>query len=152
MSPRHVATIKLIILLICAGLLLFALLKGGERFAIAGALLYFSMEIFELALEYHDAKLFRAGVWELNENKSVIEHLAAWLRGLLLFGGLFLMLGLEKERNGFSISGAIIWIGTIVCWLIAGWIVREVAGVPVRMGYGGWRVHRTRNRRRGSHK
>ncbi len=127
---------------------MFALLKGNELFAIAGALLYILMEVFELILRYRDAKLFRAGSWEPNEKKSLIEHLAAWLRGLLALGGLLLMMGLEKESNGFSVSGGIIWIGTIVCWLIAGWIVRYVARIPLRMGYGGWHVHRPRNRRK----
>ncbi len=148
MLPKNVASIKLITLLVSTGSLLFALMKGNERFAIVGALLYISMELFELILEYRDAKMFRAGSWEPNEKKSLVEHLAAWVRGLLLFGGLLLMMGAEKESNGFSVSGGIIWIGTIVCWLIAGWIVRDVAGIPVRMGYGGWRVHRPRNRRK----
>jgi hypothetical protein len=119
MLPKNVASIKLITLLVSVGLFLFALLKGNERFAIAGSLLYLSMEVFELILEYRDAKLFRAGSWEPNEKKSSIEHLAAWLRGLLLFGGLLLMMGVEKESNGFSVAGGIIWIGTIICWLIA---------------------------------
>jgi len=73
------------------------LLTGNEWLTISGALLYLSMEVFELILIYRDARLFRAGDWQPNEKKSLIEHLAAWVRGFILYGGMFLMMGLDKE-------------------------------------------------------
>jgi protein-S-isoprenylcysteine O-methyltransferase Ste14 len=134
------SNVKLIVLLVAASLLITGAVNVNQWAAIAGALLYISLEIIDLVLEYRAAKLFREGAWEPNEGKSIAETLSKWIRNLLLFSGLFLMLG------GY-IAGVIIWVGSIICWFVAGVIAREVAGIPVRMGYGGWKVYRPRKRR-----
>ncbi|HEU0143206.1 MAG TPA: hypothetical protein VFQ47_00330 [Nitrososphaera sp.] len=134
------SNVKLIALLVAAALLIFGAVSGNQWSAIAGASLYISSEIIDLVLEYHAAKLFSEGTWEPNERKSIGETLSKWIRNLLLFSGLFLALG-------GSIAGIIIWVGSIICWFVAGVIAREVAGIPVRMGYGGWKIYRPRKRR-----
>jgi hypothetical protein len=134
------SNVKLIVLLAAASPLIFGVVNVSQWAAMAGALLYISLEMIDLVLEYRSAKLFHEGVWEPNDRKSIAETLSKWVRNLLLFSGLFLMLG------GY-IAGVIIWVGPIICWIAAGVIAREVAGIPVRMGYGGWKVYRPRKRR-----
>ena len=56
------------------------------------------------------------------------------------------MLGGLVLAMGGSTSGLIIWVGTIVSYLIAGIITREVADIPVQMSYGGWKVNRRRKK------
>jgi predicted ABC-type exoprotein transport system permease subunit len=132
---------KLFFLFISAALLSFGWFKAGERFAIAGALLFILIEAIDLALIYRSAKLFRADDWKPDEKRGVIKTMSDVVRGLIVFAGLFSML------SGHA-SGTIIWVGTIICWLLAGWITREVVGIPLKMGYGGWYVQRKKSRHR----
>jgi hypothetical protein len=101
--------------------------------------MFILLEVIDLVSEYRETKSFRAGTWEPTEKKSTVITLSKWLRGLLLYAGLFLMLA------GYM-AGVVIWVGTIICWFCAGIIAREVAGIPIRMGYGGWKVYRPRRR------
>ena len=142
---------KLTAFLICAALIIFGLIKGGEPFILAGAVVYLSLEVIDLVILYRSAKLFRTGQWEPNEKKRTPDRIAQIIRNLILFAGLIGTVTLRDKTNAYAISGAMIWIGTIVCWLIAGWITKGVAGMPLKMGYGGWSVDRSekrRNRRR----
>jgi len=157
MSPKTVSSIKLATLLLSAGLLAFGLSMRDELCAIAGAVVYISVEIVSLVCIYRAAKLYRVEnsvrhepqeTPEPNDKHDVIEHLARWLRGLILFAGLFLLImGKENNGYGYAVLGIIIWGGSIVGWFLSGFILREVGGMPLRMGYGGWHFHIPRNRR-----
>jgi hypothetical protein len=63
--------------------------------------------------------------------------------GLILWG-----VGGASNNEAMAISGAMLYIGRIVKYLIVGFILQEVAGIPLRMTYDGWKVGRYRRRRR----
>lgn len=139
---------KLASLLLSAGLLAFGAVKGSDPFMIAGAALFILTEAADLVATYRAAKSFRDGTWEPEAKESATETAASWLRGLIILAGLWNSIGLQDKVSGLTISGGIIWFGTIICWIISGWLARYVAGIPVKMGYGGWYVHRPRGSRR----
>ena len=139
---------KLATIILSASLIIFGLIKGGEPFAIAGAVIYLSLEVIDLVLLYRSAKLSRTGQREPNEKKGTSDRIVQIIRYLILFAGLIGTVALKDRTNGYTIAGAIIWIGAVFCWLIAGWIISAIAGIPLQMGYGGWYVKRSKKRRK----
>jgi type IV secretory pathway TrbL component len=145
--------IKLAAYFTSVALIAFGVVRGGEPFTLAGASIFISTEIINLAYVYRAAKLFRGGQRDLNEGKSVSARIARVLRGSIICAGLIgVMMGQGEESSGFTTSAWTIWGGTIICFLVNGWIVREVAGIPLRMGYGEWYVARSRKARKSSKK
>jgi hypothetical protein len=53
---------------------------------------------------------------------------------------------LEGE-DVWSLPGGIIFGGALLFYLVNGWVMRAMTGVPLRMGYGGWYVARSKRRR-----
>lgn len=133
---------KLTSLLIVAGLLAFGWLTGRHMVATIGALLFIVTEVADIAQAYIYAKRLRQGLPLPDEKRRVADKLARWLNGLFFFVGLGagLILG--------SVAGAIIFFGVLVSYFVQGVIGREVGGIPLRMGYGGWYVARRQGRRR----
>jgi hypothetical protein len=58
-----------------------------------------------------------------------------------------LLIAQEREYSDYLPAGVTIWVGAIVCYFFSGVIVREVGGIPLSMGRGGWKVRRTRSGR-----
>jgi len=130
---------KVSILLMSVGSLVFGLLTGNELLAIAGAILFLIFELLDLSVEYKEAKLFRAGKWNPNEKRHILDVVVhRFGQGMVLTG---LVLTVFQRT-----SGMIMWVGTIICYLISGWIAQHVAGIPLEMGYGGWRKPNFRKR------
>lgn len=100
--------------------------------------MYIFIELIGLIRVYRDAKSYREGEWLENTNTAITGHIVYWLKTLIVLGGLYLILDYEKSL----LSGAIIWIGTIACYFVAGVITSNVANLPLRMGYGGWHIKR----------
>ncbi len=130
---------KVSILLMSAVLLVFGLLTGNEPLAIAGAILFLVFEFLDLSVEYKEAKLFRAGKWNHSEKRHILDVVVRRLgQGMVLTG--FVLTVLQRS------SGMIMLVGTIICYLISGWIAQHVAGISLEMGYGGWRKPNFRKR------
>ena len=96
---------KLTAFLGCAALIIFGLIKGGEPFTIAGAIVYLSLEVADLVLLYRSAKLFRTGQWEPNEKKSTSERIAQIIRNLTLYAGLVCAVALEIKQMAIQYRG-----------------------------------------------
>lgn len=131
--------IKLIIIIISFVLLLWGLITGDTLLEISGAFTFLIPYFFELPIEYKEAKLYRTGKWQPIETKSIFEIIELRIRqAIIIFG---LLLSVSKHT-----SGTIIFGGAIVFYFISGLIAKEVAGIPLEMGYGGWRKRNTRRR------
>ena len=128
---RNMLIVKVSLLLISAGVLLVGLLARSEDLAIAGACIYLLKLLIDLAAEYRRAKFFRAGRWKPNQTRRLLDVAAVRLQQGMTLTGLVLAV---LEYN----SGLIIWAGSAITWFIAGVIAQNVAGIPLRMGYGGW--------------
>ncbi len=141
---------KLITLLATCLLLVVGLVIQNRYIAIAGGVLFLAGEVGHLILSYRAAKLCRAGQedkWcrERTKSQKLVDGMWNWLFivGLILWG-----VGGASNNEAMAISGAMLYIGRIVKYLIVGFILQEVAGIPLRMTYDGWKVGRYRRRRR----
>lgn len=130
---------KIILLLMSAILLVFGSITGNAPLEISGAFVFLLFPLLDLLMEYKEAKLFRAGKWKPTETRHILETVEhRFGQGMVIVG---LVLAVLQH-----ISGMIIWGGAIVSFLISGWISRDVAGIPLEMGYGGWRKRNFRRR------
>jgi hypothetical protein len=136
--------------LIIAGLLAYGWLTPNPIFAKVGAIIYLLMSAFSLIGTYQASKQYRNGEWEPeNKKQTMIQILSRVLELTILFVGLFaMMIGQQDDKRGLLVAGIIIWVGNILVWLISGFIAQSVAGIPLRMTYGGWKVYRPHRRRR----
>ena len=78
----------------------------------------------------------------------MVEWIGNFIRGAISLAGLVLaIISSEGGTSGYAIAGCLIWGGAIACYFLSGVILREVGGIPLSMGYGGWKVRRTRDGR-----
>ncbi len=111
--------------------------EGIQKIA---AYLFLTLEAISLVATYKVAKVYRAGTWK-PDAEGGLEKAASVLRGIIIFAGLILCISQNT-------AGIIIWVGVIVCWIASGVITEHVAGIPLKMTYGGWAVNRKRRRRK----
>ena len=120
-------------------MLVRGLITGNVPLEISGAFIFLLPYLFDLPVEYKEAKLFRAGKWKPNEASDILETLA------LRFGQAIFILGLLLTFIKHT-SGMIIFGGAMIFYLISGWITRDVAGIPLEMRYGVWQKRNFRRR------
>ena len=135
-------------LLVTAGLFSVGWLTGLSVLALAGAGLYVLTIGIELILVYRESKQYLSaeGQSEKPGAKQIwAQRLEVWLDGLIPIAG---MVAVLVDRPGFSLPGAVVFLAAMVGYFAGGVIVQVVAGIPLRMGYGGWYVARRRRPRR----
>ena len=121
-----------------------------------GAAVHLLAGIAGLFHAYRVAKLLRSDTPQENPEdaireypeRSLSDHAAEWINGAITLTGLVLVvITMDRDDSGFAIGGSIIWFGSLACYFVWGIIAREVGGIPVSMGYGGWKVRRDRHGR-----
>jgi hypothetical protein len=138
--------IRLAILSCAAAAILFGIALRWTPPIIAGAVLHAFVGLCDLFRFYHTAKLIRAGSRPIEI--STAERFGKWIDGTISLTGLVLVVVTQnRPTDGLSVAGWIMWGGAIICWFVSGIILREVGGVPLSMGYGGWAVRRGRDGR-----
>lgn len=138
--------IRLAILSCAAAALLFGLVLQWPPSIVTGALLYAMVGFFDLFRLYRIAKLIRAGTCPMDVTTA--ERVGKWIEGAICLTGLVLVVVTQdRPTDEHSIAGWIIWGSAIICWFSSGIILKEVGGVPLSMGYGGWAVRRGKNGR-----
>ncbi len=139
------STLKLLLAIIVASVILLGVICGRAELVLAGALLDLLFGIIELFHFYKKARLLRAGTEGPVEVSGKSFCVAKWTqRAIALTGLVLVIVTQDEETSGYSIAGWIIWCGTLVRYYVFGVIMREVGGVPLSMGYGGWAVRRGR--------
>lgn len=146
------AIARLITAIASAALLVYAVATDKEVFAVVGAVLFLLGGALQVIDLFDASKRYRAGATDIGPNerpRGIADRIADWIGGVILFAGLAAFAARGKyDRGVFFVPGAIIWIGSIAIWVVSGVIARDVAGIPLRMGYGGWHIYRPRRRRK----
>jgi len=132
--------IKIILLLISAALLISGLIADNKDLTIAGAFIFSFICLIDLPLEYKQAKLYREGKWKQSDKNNLLEIVEIRFKQGMFIVGLGLMVFHQA-------SGTIIFVSAIISYFISGLIAKDVAGIPLKMGYGGWQKRNFKRRR-----
>lgn len=147
MARYSFASMRLLMAMVSASGVLFGLLLERAEIVVAGAILHLSLGIVDLLYLYGDAKRLRAGTETPVAVRKKSFRIAEWVEGTMAFVGLFLMVWHADERNGYFAAGCMVWGGAVACYFVSGVIIKDVGGVPLSMGFGGWAVRRDRKGR-----
>jgi hypothetical protein len=136
---------KFSMMIISAVAIHIGLCSRHSAFVVTGASIYLLAAIADLFHAYRDAKALRRGTLEADSTPSFYARASRWLEGsITLFGLILALVTRDSDSTGYAIGGSIIWGGAIICSFVSGIIAREVGGIPLSMGYGGWKVRRDR--------
>ena len=112
---------------------------------LVGALIYLLCGIGSLFQLYFEAKLLRRHAPPAEAPTGFFIQAAKCAEGAITLTGLLLVIANAKnDVSGYAVAGWIIWGGAIACYFTSGIIAREVGGIPLSMGHGGWAVRRDR--------
>ena len=123
---------------------------NNRNVAIAGIIIFFLGELADLVWLYRSSRFYREGrdeEWdkELTKKQKIINGVWNWFPFVAF---IWAAIGGANKNEAMAISGIMPYFGRIVAYLIGGFIVQFIADIPLRMGYGGWKVDRYRRRRR----
>jgi hypothetical protein len=145
----------LTLVLLSIGLLVYGTVTRSLVMNIIGAGAFIISICIDLVHDVSSMKSMGNGLSDTESKEMPGDKLARILKTIVTFGGLvYIYIGMGQLVDGedvWSWPGLIIWVGVILLYLINGWIVRAKTGLPLRMGYGGWYVARTRRGRTGLH-
>jgi hypothetical protein len=143
---------RLISVSVVLALLIVGLIAESFTLTVVGAIGFVILSGLRLIGTYESSRKFRDGRYarEDRDSRSLVESTARRIEGIILVAGLVATAAsIVGEAAGYvAVPGMIIWIGGVAIWFIRGVIIREVTGIPLEMGYGGWYVARKRRRRR----
>jgi hypothetical protein len=147
---KRCADVKVITLFATCILLVVGWTTYSEPIAITGGVLFLMGELAHLVWAYRAARFYHEGrdeEWrkEQTTSQKVVDGIWDWLSivGLISMG-----VGGVTNNEAMGISGGMLWFGRILSYVIGGIITQVVAGIPLRMTYGGWKVNRSRRSRR----
>ena len=131
-------------------LIAYGWIAGHESVAIAGAILFvITSAVRGLISTVRDSRIYRRGQSaELNSGSEGMHKVVVRLNGLTSFVGMLVfMAGVQFEVQQIIWPGAVLWVGSFSQFLIFGWIIRGMTGIPLRVGYLGWYVQKPRRNR-----
>lgn len=136
---------KLTVLCIIIILLVYGLIFQSATTSILAAILYIILllinlvSLFILSKKYSKNKLEEEVI--PSKSDKIYKQICSLLEGcIVLFS-----LGATLDRNSFwGTVGGIVWFGSIIIWILSGFVIKVVAGVPVRMGYERWNKPKTK--------
>lgn len=147
MKNKHLKLTKLIFLIICTVLIIYAWNINSESILMAAAILYLSTLTIGLVSLIYDSKKYRDGKFILENpalRKKLIDITISLLEGLILVFGLVAMI---SKNEGITLVGTVIWFGAFGIYLFYGLVAKSITYLPLKMGYGGWFLPRPRKRK-----
>ncbi len=142
------ARVQLIVSSLAASGVLLGLLFRSVEAVLAGAVIHFVMGVADVFRVYREAKALRRDEAAPLPTYEPAIRMSRRLDGAITIVGLILVAVAHRTgADNYAVAGAIIWVGALGCYFISGVIVREVGGIPLSMGYGGWTVRRDKRGR-----
>ncbi|MEX6689679.1 hypothetical protein QTN47_19395 [Danxiaibacter flavus] len=119
--------------------------RGALSLAIVGGTLYLLALVLGFVSLVFESQRFRKSDLPIKkESVSVLSTINKVLEGIICLSGLISFL---VKDSLFSITGGIIWLGTIAVYVLCGIAINTIAGIPMKMGYGGWYVPKSKKRK-----
>lgn len=138
--------VKLVALLTTTGLVAAGWIADHKMLAIAGIVAFGVVRLTDVVRQVRAAMYYRRGEdekWQLPETR--VRKAASYLDGTITIAGL--AAPFVATHHKAAESGFFLWIIAVADWVLSGIIAHSVAGIPLRMTYGGWKVDRGRARR-----
>ncbi len=144
---------KLILILISITVLVYGSVTSNLILNIMGAGVFVVLLVVDLIENIIKIKRMRISPSDNETEEMSKDRLANILQQIVMFAGLVGM-GMGQILEGedvWSWPGLIIWGGAILFYVINGVVVKAITGIPLRMGYGGWYVARSKRRHSSLH-
>lgn len=139
--------LKALFLIISAALIGFGWMMKVEIISTSGAILYLAISLVDLAYLIKESKKYRNGTWEdKKESQNLMQHFNQILGGIIVIAGLAATA--ISEVSLFNTPGMIIWIGSILIYVVFGIVIQLITNLPLKIGYGGWFISRSRKRKK----
>jgi len=84
----------------------------------------------------------------IQEKCNVILKIERGIEGTITIASLIGAVVFQDSDRIYFYPPLIIWVGIIVTYFLSGIIVSEIANIPLRMTYGGWKVYYPKRKRR----
>lgn len=122
-------------------MLLFGLLLRDCRLAVLGAIIHVLLRVVDVFCEYPRAKSLRAGTWKPDRTDDPANRFTNWVEIAMFWMAVVLgLVNKDQSWNGYEVAAMLIIYSNLICYVLCGTIAREVGGIPLTMGYGGWTV------------
>jgi hypothetical protein len=130
--------LKLISLILSACFIGYGWVLKIEIISKIGAFLYLLVLIAGFVTLIIESIKYRNGNWEKQmTEKSIFDSISNILEGLVLVSGVIAMI---TDNNLIKTTGIIIWVGTIIFYILFGIIIQFITKLPLKMTYGGWHI------------
>jgi Ca2+/Na+ antiporter len=143
---------RIILMLSSVILILYGWITKNQFISIIGAIVFICALFINLYKTYLLSKEFKnrkdeeeISVQEKDNTTSKIER---GLEGTITIASLIGTLAFQDAERIYFYPPLIIWVGIVVIYFISGIVIREVANIPLRMSYGGWKIYYPKKRKR----
>ncbi len=146
MSFKILSVVKLVVISAAAILLAIGWFMDNVALSFAGVVAYGVTCLGEIVWQIRASLYYRQSrddKWNIPKTK--VEKVAGFLYGTVTVSGL--LAPFVAAHHKAAESGFVIWIVAVFTWFMSGIIAQSVAGIPLRMTYGGWKGNRHRRRR-----
>lgn len=127
-----------------SALLIYGWLESSYYIAMAGAILFSVLYLIDLLSIIKLSKNYNKGKDNpQSASKKTYKFITDGLGMIIMFSGMFASMNEDKL---YKIPGIIIWGGTIITYILSGFLIEAFAKIPLEMGYGGWKIRRFKRR------
>jgi len=123
---------KVLLLSISIALITYGWFNNSESLITLGAIIFLFVQSINLYGVYYLSKHYQDAGYIKKVKKD--SRIAKWLEGIITLFGLFALITDQT-------TGLMIWGGTIIIYFVGGIIIKEITGIPMRFGYGGWETY-----------
>lgn len=125
-------------------MILIGWIYAVQSISVIGAIIY----LFGLFIDLIDLTI-ASRKFKSRENVDIpklpFQRIVRIIEGIVVIGSLIAMI---PANNLYRVPGGIIWFGQIGVYILVGPIVSLIAGIPLRMTPGGWKVNRNHRNRK----
>lgn len=151
-KSSNINWMRLLLFLISVCLITFGLLGNTESVAIAGSIVLVLSQATSLLDIYKGSKKYSENLKQVNNffgRKDVTDTLISWSGGIVILLGIIGLLESNNNKTSFNLDimttpAVIVWFGSIAIYFLAGVVSSTTTGIPMKFGYSGWYVNKTR--------
>lgn len=143
---------RIILILSSVILILYGWSIKNQLVSIIGAIVFLCALFINLYRTYLLSKEFKNkkddGEISIQEKDNTTSKIERGIEGIITIASLIGTVVFQDAEKIYFYPPLIIWVGIVVTYFLSGIIIKEVANIPLRMSYGGWKIYYPKTRRR----